>query len=174
MILSWRRITHNLLPLLFGLSLLFAACENEDPNLAFDRGSIVPDFTLPDIKGEPVNFKQSRGKGKTYLLFWSSSCISCKEGMSVLEEVYKNSKDRGFSIIAVNVYQDRETINKFIAELELTYHVLLDKSGEVAAAYDVYAVPVAYVIDADGALLDKFMGEMTKENVEAIIKKYWS
>ena len=167
-------IIHSLLPLLAGLSLILTACETKDPNLAFDKGSIVPDFTLPGLKGEPVNFRESRRKGKTYLLFWSSSCVSCKEGMSVLEEVYRKSRDGGFSIVAVNVYQDGETISRFIADLGLTYPVLLDKSGEVAAAYDVYAVPVAYVIDSDGALLDKFMGEMTKENVEAIIKKYWS
>ncbi len=173
MIFKRGKITSTLLPLLLGFSLFLPACESSDPNLAFDKGSIVADFTLPDIKGEPVNFKKSRGTGKTYLLFWSSSCISCKEGMTVLEKVYRKSKGQGFSIVAVNVYQDRETINKFIAELGLTYHVLLDKSGDVAAAYDVYAVPVAYVIDADGALLDKFMGEMTKENVEAIINKYW-
>ena len=44
----------------------------------------------------------------------------------------------------------------------------------MATAYEVFAIPVAYVIDSTGTVIDKFMGEMTKENVESIIKKYWT
>ena len=159
--------------LFIGFILLLHACKGEDPNLAFDKGARVPDFTIPSLQGEMFNFRNNRGNGKTYLLFWSSSCVSCREGMAALEEGYRKQRGSGFFIVAVNVYQDRESVKSFIAELGLTYPVLLDQTGEVAAAYDVYAVPVAYVIGTDGTLQDKFMGEMTRENVEAIIGKYW-
>ena len=94
--------------------------------------------------------------------------------MAVLEEAYKKSKEQGFSVVAVNVYQDKDTVTDFIKELGLTYPVLLDTKGAVATAYEVFAVPVAYVIDSRGTVLDKFLGEMTKENVEAFIEGYWS
>jgi peroxiredoxin len=159
--------------LLLGLSLLFAACNSGGPNIHLDSGTMAPDFSLPDLSGKTINFKKDMGRGKTYLLFWSSSCVSCKEGMTMLEEVYKKSKDGGFSVLAINVYQDKDTVSAFTKELGITYPVLLDTTGDVATAYEVFAIPVAYVIDSTGTVLDKFMGEMTEENVEAIIKKYW-
>jgi len=159
--------------LLLGLSLPFSACNSGGPDIHLDSGTAAPGFSLPDLSGKTVNFKKDMGSGKTYLLFWSSSCVSCKEGMAILEEVYKNSKGQGFSVVAVNVYQDRETVSDFTKELGITYPVLLDEKGDVATAYEVFAIPVVYVIDSTGTVLDKFMGEMTKENVEAIIKKYW-
>ncbi len=162
-----------LLPI-FILSLSFTACNSGGPDIALDKGAIVPDFTLPDVEGKTIDFKKNMGRGNTYLLFWSSSCVSCKEGMAVLEKVYKKSKGRGFSVVAVNVYQDKNTVTDFIKELGLTYPVLLDRKGTVATAYEVFAIPVAYVIDSRGAVLDKFLGEMTKENVEVFIEEYWS
>ena len=63
--------------------------------------------------------------------------------MAVLEEVYKKGKERGFLVLAVNVYQDRDTVSDFTKELGLTYPVLLDEKGEVATAYEVFAIPVA-------------------------------
>jgi len=162
-----------LLPILI-LSLSFAACSSGGSDIALDKGAIVPDFTLPDIEGNTVNFKKDMGEGNTYLLFWSSSCVSCKEGMAVLEEVYKKNKDQGFSVVAINVYQDKETVTGFIKEIGITYPVLLDTKGTVATAYEVFAIPVVYVIDTRGAVRDKFLGEMTRENVEAFIEEYWS
>ena len=163
-----------LLLLIFILSLSFTACNSGGPDISLDKGAIVPDFTLPDVEGKTIDFKKDMGRGNTYLLFWSSSCVSCKEGMAVLEEAYKKSKEQGFSVVAINVYQDKDTVTDFIKELGLTYPVLLDRKGTVATAYEVFAVPVAYVIDSRGAVLDKFLGEMTKENVEAFIEGYWS
>jgi len=171
--LTGRPAKYLLFLLFLSLSLAFAACNSGDSNIHLDSGAAAPDFSLPDLGGKTINFKKGMGRGKTYLLFWSSSCISCKEGMAVLEEVYKKSRDRGFSIIAVNVYQDRDTVSEFTRELGITYPVLLDEKGDVATAYEVFAIPVAYVIDPAGTVLDKFMGEMTEEKVEAIIKKYW-
>ncbi len=159
--------------LILGICLPLAACNSGGPQLNLDSGTLAPDFSLSDLSGKSINFKKDMGKGKTYLLFWSSSCVSCKEGMTILEEVYKKSKDGGFSILAVNVYQDKDTVSAFTKDLGITYPVLLDTRGDVATAYEVFAIPVAYVIDSKGIVLDKYMGDMTKENVEAIIKKYW-
>ena len=158
----------RLLPflLLLGISLPFAACNSGGPDIHLDSGTLAPSFSLPDLSGKTINFKKDMGRGKTYLLFWSSSCVSCKEGMMVLEEVYKKSRGAGFSVVAVNVYQDRDTVSAFAEELGLSYPILLDTKGDVATTYEVFAIPVAYVIDPAGIVLDKFMGEMTKENVD--------
>jgi peroxiredoxin len=38
-----------------------------------DIGDLVPDFTLPDQRGESVNLATARGDGKALILFYRSA-----------------------------------------------------------------------------------------------------
>ena len=159
--------------ILLAAFIAFSGCDKKEDDIFLQEGTVVPDFTLPDLSGKIINFRKDFGKRKNYLIFWSSSCVSCKEGMAILEEAYKKNREDGFSILAINVYQKEKEVAKFVDDLGLTYPVLLDKSGETATAYNVFAVPVIYVVDSNGVLLSKHLGELTKEEVEKTINSYW-
>ena len=158
---------------LFILSLFVQGCKNDIPEQELEVGSSAPDFTLPALTGEATNLKNYLDGNNVFLLFWSSSCSSCKETMTALEEVYKERHGEGFSVIAVNVFQKREDIEKYSKRLNLTYPLLLDQKGSVAGLYEVYAIPVTYILGESGKILYKFLGDMTKEKVESLVKEFW-
>lgn len=158
--------------LIFAIFITFTGCKKASEEISLQEGTTAPDFTLFDLSGKSVNFRSELGSKKMYLIFWSSSCVNCKENMMALEDAYSKNRDKGFSVIAVNVYQEKEDVDKFVRELGLTYTVLLDKKGEVATIYDVFAIPVVYVVDSEGIILDKHLGDLTKQEVERFLDKY--
>jgi peroxiredoxin len=137
-------------------------------------GTPAPDFTLLDLNDKEVTFKKDFDGEKTLLLFWATSCVNCKEEMRILEKVYKESKNKGFKVVSVNVYQDKDLVMDFAQELDLTFPVLLDKEGDVAEVYYVYGIPVSYVINGSGVINDKHIGGLAEEEVLALIEKHWS
>jgi len=83
-------------------------------------------------------------------------------------------KDKGFNVVSINVYQDKDLVKDFAQELDLTFPVLLDKEGEVAEIYYVYGIPVSYVIDGSGLINDKHIGGLAEEEIMALIERHWS
>jgi peroxiredoxin len=89
--------------------------------------------------------------------------------MRLLEPVYRKYRDKGLTILAVNVRQDRETAARFIAKLGISYDTLLDESGEVARAYGVVALPTTFFVDNQGVLRSRILGESTPETFEQVV-----
>jgi peroxiredoxin len=77
---------------------------------------------------------------------------------STIEQVQREFKDRGVVVLAVNIQETRETVAKWIADKGLTSVVLLDRGGNVTAAYRVTATPTAFLIGRDAKLVAKAIG----------------
>lgn len=118
-------------------------------------GKRAPDFTLKDIDGRTVKLSDFRGK-IVILKFWVDS-QSARNEMPVLQEFYKNWKGEEFALLAVNWKQTPEEVQKFVTDRELTFTVLLDEQGEVAAKYRVSpsTYPVTFFINSDGIIKEK-------------------
>ena len=53
---------------------------------------------------------------------------------------------------------DGKTASRNAAELELSFRILLDSSGETAATYGARTLPMSYIIDKDGSILARIIG----------------
>ena len=91
--------------------------------------------------------------------------------MRAIEPVYQAYGERGLAILAINVRQDRKTAAKFIRKLDISYDVLLDSDGAVARKYGVIGLPTTFMIDRDGNLYNRILGESTPEVFENIVKE---
>ena len=151
---------------LLALSLLLAACGEPAPQL--QNGQPAPPFTLPDLAGEPLGPAELRGR-VVAVRFWADWCPFCEGEMRLLEPVYRKYREQGLTILAVNVRQDRETVERFIAKLGISYDTLLDEGGEVARAYGVAALPTTFFVDGRGVLRSRILGESTPEIFEQAV-----
>lgn len=152
------------------VAFFLTACSSKKGDLPLlKQGSKAPDFVLTDLNGKVVNFKKDFYGKKVLLNFWASWCASCKEEMKALEEAYKASRDKGFNVIGINVYQDKEEVERFVHELGLTFPILLDREGDVAEAYNVFGIPVSYLIDSSGIVKEKYLGGLSQEELKEII-----
>ena len=91
--------------------------------------------------------------------------------MRHIEPVYRAYRDRGLTILAVNVRQDRETAAVFVDSLEISYDVLLDRDGTLARAYGVSGLPTTVFIDHQGRLYNRIIGESMPEVFEQVVKE---
>jgi peroxiredoxin len=148
------------------ISISLMACGKKPEGVKMGEGA--PDFTLPDPVGR--SYTLSGYKGKVVLLrFWADWCPNCKEEMPKIDEVYKNMKGKGFEVLGVNVKQSEEAVSAFVSEYKISFPTPMDKDATVARIYGVVGLPTTFIIDRDGVVKEKIMGDMTKEEVEGLV-----
>lgn len=109
----------------------------------------APDFTLKSRSGENVRLEDLRGQ-VVMLNFWASWCGPCRQEMPLMDELYEQYKDLGFTILAVNVDENREDALRFLDKVPVSYPILYDPESRVSERYEVQAMPTTVMIDRDG------------------------
>jgi peroxiredoxin len=81
----------------------------------------------------------------------------------------------GFLVLAVNVKQSAEVALTFTAQLDITFPVPLDRDGNIAKQYGVYAIPTNFLIDREGIIRDILVGEVFREEtvLRDLLKDYF-
>lgn len=75
--------------------------------------------------------------------------------------MFDEFKDKGFTIIALNGSDDKETINKYINENHFTFNIGMKQGNQPYNAdtqYGVQAYPTNYLIGSDGKILFRGVG----------------
>ena len=90
--------------------------------------------------------------------------------MQALEPIYRQRRDQGLRLLAINVMQDPDTVRAFVQKLGLSFEVLLDSEGEVMRRYRVMGLPATFIVDRQGIIRSRIIGESTPEVFEAAIK----
>jgi len=154
-------------PLLLLAALLLHGC-GEQP-VAPVNGKPAPGFTLERLAGGTLELPaQLRGK-VVAVRFWADWCPFCEEEMTALEPVYRKYQSSGLEILAINVRQDNDTVQRFVDKLGINYPVLLDREGKVARNYAVMGLPTTFFVDRSGTLRRRILGESTPETFEQIL-----
>jgi cytochrome c biogenesis protein CcmG/thiol:disulfide interchange protein DsbE len=74
--------------LLFGL--IFASTRVDLGSSLLRAGDPMPDFTLTDLRGEPVSFSSLEGRA-VVLNFWATWCPPCRREMPLLDDLQKST-----------------------------------------------------------------------------------
>jgi peroxiredoxin len=137
---------------------------------AFDTapeiGKYAPPFVLNDINGKRVTLAEH--KGKVILLnFWATWCHACKSEMASMNNLYRSMKDKGLEVFAVSIDSSEESLRSFVAGKSLSFRIFFDKNGEgYFEQFGVIGLPVTFVIDRQGILVDKIMGSTDWDSPE--------
>lgn len=137
-------------------------------------GAPAPDVMLRDLTEK--NLSLSDYKGKVLLLtFWKVKCTDCVKTLPSIEALSKQLGNTDLAILAVNVdnleYVKPEKIHSFLREHRLTFRVAADETFSASEAYKILAVPMTYLIDKNGVIVDIKFGEQdwtTQGNIEKI------
>jgi peroxiredoxin len=84
-----------------------------------------------------------------------------------MEKLHREFKDQGLEVVAVNFREDKQTIKKFVAELGVTFRILLDSDGSVSNEYGAWSLPLSYFVDRKGIFLGKVAGDRPWDGKEA-------
>jgi len=75
-----------------------------------------------------------------------------------MQQLYEAYADKGLEILAVNLMEDGQSVERFARELSLTFPMLLDRQGRVGSIYGARAIPTTYLIDRDGYVIAGMTG----------------
>jgi thiol-disulfide isomerase/thioredoxin len=118
----------------------------------------APPFSLKRLGGSTSSLADLRGKS-ALLFFWGSWCDACKEDIVLLEKFAREKQDQ-ISVVTVVVDGEREKkIRQIVEKYKMKLPVLMVLKENVIDTYEVRMVPMVVVIDRDGFLLGRIIGQ---------------
>ena len=138
------------------------------------------------LSGETFDFADSIESNKVCIInVWATFCGPCIEEMPELNEIFsENAGDIGVVGICMDCADASGNVDDEILanavkiagdDLKLSYPVVIP-SEEMMTSFlrDVMAVPVTYIVDDKGTVLESFYGKRSKEQFLEIAQRYIS
>ena len=113
-------------------------------------GTPAPDFSLPDLSGKERSLSEYRGK-RVLLVFSDPDCGPCDSLAPDLVTMDRRGRRNGLQLVMVS-RGDPEANRAKARRHGYTFSILLQRSWEVSKAYEMFATPVAYLIDEAGVI----------------------
>lgn len=141
--------------LLGTLALIMAGSVVASPARLVD--SPAPDFALRSMAGSNLRLSEYRSE-VVILNFWSRWCGKCAAAMDTLESLQQDYAEADVTVLGVAVEGKREKAAATIAELGLSYPMLIDDRQQVSKDYDLSRLPATLVIDREGTVRFIYQG----------------
>jgi len=132
-------------------------------------GDPAPQGTLPDVQGKQVVIPDAYQGRLAVFLFWEKDCPYCASEMPALEQLYQNYSGKGLTIVAVNVGNTRDEVDRIARDKGITFPVLLDRERGISRMYGVIALPMMIFVSRDSRISRKILGGMDSAALEKII-----
>jgi len=132
----------------------------------------APQLAYTTLANETITANELRGQ-VVLVKFWATSCTTCVKQMPDTIAHYQTYRDRGFETIAVAMqYDPANYVINFAAQRQLPFKVVVDGNGEIARAFgDVRLTPTAFLIDRQGRIVKRYLGDYDKAEFVATLEK---
>jgi cytochrome c biogenesis protein CcmG/thiol:disulfide interchange protein DsbE len=164
-----------LLGLLCALMILFGLSLGRDTSTLPSAlvGKPVPAFALPRLGGgEAVRLEADGGGTATIVNFWASWCGACRTEHEVLVELGNGAAQDGVRLIGVNYRDTAANAQKFLDERgRFPFPSGVDPDGRAGIDFGVYGLPETFFIAADGTVLARHVGALTREDAQGYLSK---
>lgn len=124
---------------------------------SFQEPIPAPVLMLEAVDGRPLHLGDLKGN-VVFLNFWATWCMPCRQEMPAMERLYRDYRERGLAVVAVNFKEPRDQVQAFLKQLHLTFPAVLDPGGTTALAFVVRGLPVTYLLARDGRVLWRAIG----------------
>lgn len=132
-------------------------------------GAKVPAFALPVLGGHGTLRSSSLAGRYSVLNFWSSTCTACVREMPAIEQSFRDLGAR-VNFLGVDV-ADHGSAARFAHGLGVTYPLVSDASGTVAASYQIADLPFTAIISPQGYLKVLHPGTFTVDQLEYVVEQ---
>jgi thiol-disulfide isomerase/thioredoxin len=131
-------------------------------------GAAAPPFAGVDQEGEAVTLAAYRDR-VLFLDFWSLWCGPCLRSGHLVEQLHQRYQDAAdVEVLAVHAVDDGDP-DAYLTKQGYTYRNIA-RGANIAAAYDINALPTYLVIDSDGRVAHRHFGELTESVRDELVE----
>ncbi len=127
----------------------------------------APEVELTTLDGKPVRVSELRGQ-VVLLNFWATWCVPCRSEIPALNDMQRDLSGRGFRVVGVTTEDSADLVREYQQDVRQEYTVALGDAG-VANKYAVGVLPTTFIIDRQGRIRHKVIGEKSRAQFEALI-----
>ncbi len=163
------------------LAVSSSACTASDDDDALDLGGdpiSADELPEPDIDPSVLDLPLETFDGQTLRMddiegpivvnFWASYCAPCVDEMPEFEAVHQ-TLGTSVTFVGVNSADRVRDADEFAASTGVTYTLVRDPDGIIAAAFGVIALPVTVVFDSDHDPVDFHTGQMSSDDLTSLL-----
>jgi len=123
-----------------------------DNRLKNFKGNFLPyPIKLKDASGKQYQRNDYHGQ-ITIINFWATWCPPCVQEIPSLNRLQEKMQDIPFELVSINYAESAKSILEFLQQIDVTYPVLLDETGQFSAFWKVVAFPSTFSVGADGKI----------------------
>lgn len=129
------------------------------PSLRLECLTPGPEVDLAALRGRPV-----------LVNLWASWCGPCRKEMPLLQE---NSKRRADTVqfLGVDTKDGTAQAAAFLTKAGVTYPNVVDPDGDLLAHLRVPGLPVTVLLDADGRVVGKHIGQLKQSSLDDLLAR---
>jgi len=107
-------------------------------------------------------------KGKVSMVnVWASWCITCRAEQAMINKISQENK---INMVGINYKDEKKDALQYLDILGNAYDsIIYDRDGKLGLELGVYATPETFIVDENGIIQYKHIGEITSQNWENII-----
>ncbi|MGL5741638.1 MAG: TlpA disulfide reductase family protein [Legionella sp.] len=129
------------------------------------------DVLLKDVQGHTIPFSSLKGKW-VLINYWAGWCATCIDEIPELNRFYQKHKKGPVALFAVNY--DGLPVGKqkrLIKNLHILYPSLTTDPAFALGLGDIVGVPVTFIINPQGKIVDRLYGGQSIQTLDAAIRK---
>lgn len=123
----------------------------------------APKFAGELFSGKKVALADYRGK-PLVINFWASWCPPCRGEQPDFVKAHEKFGDR-VQFLGINFRDSEAPAAKFMRDFKVNYESIYDPSGRIGFKYGVKALPATFFVDAQGKIIRREIGGVTKKNL---------
>lgn len=151
------------------------ACGGDDTSSRFapmDIGAPVPEYSVRTLADDVASVGGSSNP-VTLVNVWATWCAPCEREFPELQRLHEEYGQRGLRVLAVSIDRAPDaTVEAFAAERMATFDIGRDPEGRVQTAFMTIGVPESFLVDANGQLRWRMLGELREGDagLEAVLE----
>ncbi len=129
----------------------------------------LPDITLENLDGEPVNLQQLQGE-LVVVNLWATWCPPCLREMPLLAEA--DTRD-GVTAVVINQGEELLQVARYLDEQELAFrYPLLDPNQQMIRTMESPGLPTTVLFDREGRAVERHVGELSRAQLDTWLGRH--
>lgn len=131
----------------------------------------APHLQLPTLSGDTLRLADLRGS-IVLVNFWATWCAPCRVEMPILQDVWEDYRDRGFTVLGL--YTDEGPIADLVGwyrRAGITYPFARATPAAVRGFGQGSVVPTSFLIDREGRVVERVEGVYPERELRATLDR---